>query len=331
MTLSKRSRLWATRRAARRTTSGAQRWFVSRSTRRSPGQAGRQARARAARPRGARRRWSGRRPRRGRCPAASPASSRASSSCARSRSWASSTKSTAARSRQRDSRPASRCRVGRPAPRGRRGRWRRGWRAQPGTPRTPACVATSPGGGPRSGSSLRRVNASSSQRSAVRERGPPASSTRSAARSTMRPTSTPASARMARPRAWKVRTRTLPGATASSPSAASARAWSSSAARRLNVRAQIRPGSTPPATRQAMRATTVVVLPEPAGATQSDRPGGSRGRGPLVRRQAREPITDAHRELSVRGRADERRGPGRHARQDAARRFAATDARLTGR
>ena len=61
----------------------------------------------------------------------------------------------------------------------------------------------------------------------------------------------------------------------SGSSAAWARSPSSSAARLLNVIAAIVAGSTPPSTSHAIRATKVVVLPLPAGATHRTGPGGA--------------------------------------------------------
>ena len=66
-----------------------------------------------------------------------------------------------------------------------------------------------------------------------------------------------------------------PPRTPSGASAASSRAVSSSAARLLNATMHTDPGSAPPSTSQATRATRVVVLPEPAGATHSTGPGGA--------------------------------------------------------
>jgi hypothetical protein len=43
----------------------------------------------------------------------------------------------------------------------------------------------------------------------------------------------------------------------------------------LNVTAQIEPGDAPASMSHAIRATSVVVLPEPAGATHSTGPGGA--------------------------------------------------------
>ena len=63
--------------------------------------------------------------------------------------------------------------------------------------------------------------------------GPPASRSMTVVRSASRVTSTPASRRICRPRAWKVRTRTVPAGTPCGSSAASSRSRSSSAARRL--------------------------------------------------------------------------------------------------
>ena len=61
-------------------------------------------------------------------------------------------------------------------------------------------------GGPRSGSSVSRVNASSRMRIVAAGSGPPASRSTSAPLSASRVTSTPASRRIRRPRAWNVRT-----------------------------------------------------------------------------------------------------------------------------
>ena len=55
----------------------------------------------------------------------------------------------------------------------------------------------------------------------------------------------------------------------------STRSRSSSAARRLKVIAQMDSGSAPSSMSQAIRATSVVVLPDPAGATHSTGPGGA--------------------------------------------------------
>jgi len=96
-----------------------------------------------------------------------------------------------------------------------------------------------------------------------------------AARSASRDTSMPAERRMRIPSAWNVRTWTAPCGTPRGSSAASSRARNSSAARRLNVTAHTLPGDAPSAIRQAMRATSVVVLPLPAGATHSTGPGGA--------------------------------------------------------
>src|SRR5450759_646451 len=69
---------------------------------------------------------------------------------------------------------------------------------------------------------------------------------------------------------------TAPGATPSGASAGSRRARSSSAARVLKVIAAIEAGTASPApTSQATRATSVVVLPLPAGATHRMGPGGA--------------------------------------------------------
>src|SRR5262245_6390042 len=57
--------------------------------------------------------------------------------------------------------------------------------------------------------------------------------------------------------------------------AAARRAASSSAARLLNAIAVTVAGSTPPSSSQAIRATRVVVLPEPAGAMHRTGPGGA--------------------------------------------------------
>ena len=169
--------------------------------------------------------------------------------------------------------PISRSAWGRPERPGHRGRWPRARAGAPGRPRTTAASRVRP--------RAAHVRVQLEAREGIVEatqlgrlRGAPAILARTSLRSTMRHTSTPASARISRPRAWKVRTRTEPASCPSSPRAASARSCSSSAARRLKVRAQIVAGSAPAATRQASRATTVVVLPEPAGATQSTGPAG---------------------------------------------------------
>jgi hypothetical protein len=75
--------------------------------------------------------------------------------------------------------------------------------------------------------------------------------------------------------AWNVLTRTDPAARPSGSSAASTREAISSAARLLKVTAVICAGSAPVAMSQAIRATSVVVLPLPAGATHSTGPGGA--------------------------------------------------------
>ncbi len=85
----------------------------------------------------------------------------------------------------------------------------------------------------------------------------------------------PASASISRPSAWNVRTRTDPAGRPSGASAASSRAVSSSAARLLKATTHTDAGSSPPSTSHATRATSVVVLPEPAGATHSTGPGGA--------------------------------------------------------
>ena len=61
----------------------------------------------------------------------------------------------------------------------------------------------------------------------------------------------------------------------SGASAVSSRSPSSTAARRLKVIAAMDAGSTPVATSQAIRATSVVVLPLPAGATTRTGPGSA--------------------------------------------------------
>ncbi len=138
-----------------------------------------------------------------------------------------------------------------------------------------ACSAACSGPGPRSGSSVSRVNVSSRRRIVAAGRSPPARRRMIVPRSASRDTSTPADRRMRMPRAWNVRTATVPGATPSGSSALSRRSRSSTAARRLNVTAHTDRGSAPIATRHAMRATSVVVLPLPAGATHSTGPGGA--------------------------------------------------------
>ena len=121
---------------------------------------------------------------------------------------------------------------------------------------------------------MRRENARSSRpRSTAVAAGKRSRSTSS--RSTRGSTGTPASRRISRPRAWKVRTRTEPASAPSGPIAASSRSASSTAARLLKATRQIEAGSVPPSTSQATRATSVVVLPLPAGATTSTGPGGA--------------------------------------------------------
>ena len=94
-------------------------------------------------------------------------------------------------------------------------------------------------------------------------------------RSTSGSTGTPASRRISRPRAWNVRTRTAPAATPSGARRPRSAPPALSAARLLNVIAAIVPASTPPSMSHAIRATRVVVLPLPAGATHSTGPGGA--------------------------------------------------------
>ena len=67
----------------------------------------------------------------------------------------------------------------------------------------------------------------------------------------------------------------MPGATPSGATAASSRSVISTAARLLNVIARIASGGVPVAISQAARATSVVVLPLPAGAMHNDGPGGA--------------------------------------------------------
>ena len=112
-----------------------------------------------------------------------------------------------------------------------------------------------------------RSRAASSAHGATRARMAP--------RSAIGSTRTPASRRISRPSAWNVRTRTAPGATPSGATAASSRSVISSAARLLNVIARIVSGAVPVSMSHAARATSVVVLPLPAGAMQSDGPGGA--------------------------------------------------------
>ena len=117
------------------------------------------------------------------------------------------------------------------------------------------------------------MTVSSRSRSASSAHGATSAST--AARSAIGSTATPASRRISRPSAWKVRTRTAPGATPSGATAASSRSVISTAARLLKVIARIASGGVPVAMSQAARATSVVVLPLPAGAMHSDGPGGA--------------------------------------------------------
>ena len=88
-------------------------------------------------------------------------------------------------------------------------------------------------------------------------------------------TGIPASRRISRPRAWNVRTATAPAAIPSGSSAASSRSVISSAARLLKVIARMAFVGVPPSTSHATRATSVVVLPLPAGATHRIGPDGA--------------------------------------------------------
>ena len=153
-----------------------------------------------ARPPAARRRWSGRRHPPGRCRGVSPASSSASSSCVRSRSCDSSTSSTRAARRQSASDGRDRC-AG-PAARRPRGRPCRSSRRRPALPdmqRRPHGYAARSGGGPRSGSSVRRVNASSRMRIVGRRQRAARELLDDRARSASRVTSTPRRAGSAGP------------------------------------------------------------------------------------------------------------------------------------
>ena len=295
MRFSKRSSLCATRRAARWTISGAQRWLVSRSTRRRPG-SGPRARGPAARRRGATRRWSGRRRRRGRCRARHrPAGGRARAGV-RSRSWASSTKSIAAAGAPARQQARVGASVG--AGHGHEVVEVEGAacaRARPGSPRRPACVATS----------LRRWTAlrvelqagegvvepgAATVPAADRRRG--LEDARAARR--WRSTSTPASARMSRPSAWNVPTRTLPAATPSS------------AERRVDALLQLLGGATIEGQRRRSAAGSAPVRDAPADARHDrrrlaragrgdaqDGPGRGRGSGALVGHEAGEPLVDS--------------------------------------
>ena len=133
-------------------------------------------------------------------------------------------------------------------------------------------AATSTGETPSSTLS-REMTVSSRRRSASSAHG--ATSARTAARSAMGSTATPASRRISRPSAWKVRTRTAPGAT---PERRDGRIQPlGHLDRRPLVEGdrRIASGGVPVAMSQAARATSVVVLPLPAGATHSDGPGGA--------------------------------------------------------
>ena len=110
-------------------------------------------------------------------------------------------------------------------------------------------------------STLRRETTVSSRRSAASS-AHGATAARRAGRSAIGSTVTPASLRISRPSAWKVRTRTAPGATPSGATAASRRSVISSAARLLKVIARIASGGVPVAISQAARATSVVVFPD---------------------------------------------------------------------
>ena len=208
------------------------------------------------------------------------ASSSASRSCARSRSCASSTRRCWHRPLQ----------VARSAPSRssrRNARATRSSKSRPPRRRISASYAayvraTGPASGSRSidsastsRSSLNRDRiVSKARRSALGRSGRTARMTSS--RSSRGLTGSPAARSISRPRAWNVRIRTRVARPAPSGARAdSIRSRSSSAARRLNVIAQIDSGSTPRSTSHAIRATSVVVLPDPAGATHSTGPGGA--------------------------------------------------------
>ena len=170
-------------------------------------------------------------------------------------------------------------------------------------------AATSAALTPRSSLSREKAVSSRPDSAAV---VPGHSSAMIAARSTSGSTARPASRRISRPSAWNVRTRTVRGPTPSGATAASSRSPSSSAARLLNVMAAIVSGAAPPSISQAIRATRVVVLPDPAGATHRTGPGWRGRRGALVGREASEAIGDRCR--GRHGRKHARGGSPRHQR-----------------
>ena len=104
------------------------------------------------------------------------------------------------------------------------------------------------------------------------------------------------------PSAWNVRTRTPPAATPSGASAASSRS-AELLGRALVERDRRDPvGRRSAATSHAIRATSVVVLPDPAGATQSTGPGGAvaAARWSVARRARRSATAaDGHRSDSM--------------------------------
>jgi hypothetical protein len=187
-----------------------------------------------------------------------------------------------------------------PAGRGRRSRGPPVAATRARSPRTPR------GRGPASGSSAtwsavtpsssfnREIAVSSRIRSA-------ASATGRTRRRTRRDrprgsTAAPASRRISRPSAWKVRTATLPASTPSGSSAASNRSVISSAARLLKVIARMASGGVPLSISHAARATRVVVLPDPAGATHRSGPTAQwpRPAGPVRGARAWLRRRDAH-------------------------------------
>ena len=288
MRFSKRSSLWATRRAARCTISGAQRWFVSRSTRRRPGSRVGEARGPAARRRGATRRWSGRHRRRGRCrarhrPAGRPGPAGSGRGPGPRRRRAPGT----ARASAPGAPASASSSGGRPGHEvvevdGSRCCARSAWYSAKAS-----CVATSLGGGPRSGSSLRRVKASSSQRTAVPGSGPPARLAR---------TSCPVDDGVDR-HAGLGEDGPAEGVEGADPHAAGLQAQLGQG--RVRALLQLLGGATVEGQgadgrgigarrRRARRGVPrrVVVLPEPAGATQRTGPGSASGRGALVGREA---------------------------------------------
>ena len=140
-------------------------------------------------------------------------------------------------------------------------------------------------------SSLSRLNASSSRRSAPRVMSGHMSRS-TASRSRSGSTASPPSARISRPRAWNVLTRTAPAERPSGSSAASTRDAISSAARLLNVTAVMRAGSAPRRHEPRDPGDEGRRLATPRGGDAQHRAGWRGGSRPLIGRKAGESFGD---------------------------------------